>query len=95
MLNRKAMMRSPMTIEDHQNSRWIVYPLRLFDCCLETDGAVAVVVTTLERARDMRQTPVSIMSMLAAAAAPRIRGKPMARRRRRGSMRRPASSRRT
>jgi acetyl-CoA acetyltransferase len=69
MLNRKAMMRSPMTIEDHQNSRWIVYPLRLFDCCLETDGAVAVVVTTLERARDMRQMPVSIMSMHGAAAA--------------------------
>ena len=62
MLNKKAMMRKPMTIEDHQNSRWIVYPFRLFDCCQETDGGVAYVVTSAERARDLKHAPVYIMS---------------------------------
>jgi 17-hydroxy-3-oxo-4-pregnene-20-carboxyl-CoA lyase len=50
----------PITLEDHQRSRWIVEPLRLLDCCQESDGAVAVVVTSLERARDLRQAPARI-----------------------------------
>lgn len=62
MLNQKAMMRKPMTIEDHQNSRWIVYPYRLLDCCQQTDGAVALVVTSADRARDCRHAPVYIMA---------------------------------
>ena len=50
----------PITLADHQSSRWIVEPLHLLDCCQESDGAVAVVVTSLERARDLRQPAVRI-----------------------------------
>jgi acetyl-CoA acetyltransferase len=52
----------PITLEDHQNSRMIADPLHLLDCCLETDGACAVVVTTLERAKDLKQPPVRILA---------------------------------
>jgi acetyl-CoA acetyltransferase len=50
----------PITLEDHQNSRWIVEPLHLLDCCQETDGGQAMLVTSLERARDLKQAPVVI-----------------------------------
>lgn len=60
-LNPDAVMYGrPMTIEDHQNSRMISTPLRLLDCCLETDGGAAVIVTKADRARDLRQPPVYI-----------------------------------
>ncbi|MCL2543173.1 MAG: lipid-transfer protein [Nocardioidaceae bacterium] len=54
----------PITIEDHQASRMIADPLHLLDCCQESDGAVALVITSVERARDLRQTP----AIVAAAA---------------------------
>jgi acetyl-CoA acetyltransferase len=50
----------PITLEDHQNSRWIVEPLRLLDCCQESDGAQALIVTSAERARSLRQKPAII-----------------------------------
>lgn len=62
LLNRKAVATAPITIEDHQRSPWVIYPFRVLDCCLETDNAVALVVTSAERARDLRQAPVYIMA---------------------------------
>ena len=55
-----CMYGRPMTLDDHQNSRMIATPLHLLDCCLETDGGAAVIVTTPERATDLRQPPVFI-----------------------------------
>jgi acetyl-CoA acetyltransferase len=61
--NPRAMMRDrAMTLEDYLNSRLIADPLRLLDCCLETDGACAVLVTTRERARDLARPPVTILA---------------------------------
>jgi acetyl-CoA acetyltransferase len=52
--------RRPITLEEHQASPYIVEPLRLLDCCQESDGGQAILVTSLERARDLRQRPVVI-----------------------------------
>lgn len=57
-LNPAAVMRDPITIADHQASRFIVEPLHLLDCCLITDGGVCVIVTTAERAKDLAKPPV-------------------------------------
>lgn len=59
--NPRAVMHGrPMTLEDHQNSRMVAEPFHLFDCCLENDGACAVIVTTAERARDLAKPVVRI-----------------------------------
>ena len=58
---RAVMGGRPLTLEDHQASPMIADPHRLFDCCLESDGACAVVVTSEERARDLAKTPVEIL----------------------------------
>jgi len=58
----------PLTMEDHQSSRMIASPLRLFDCCQETDGGCAFVITTPERARDLPHPPAVIRGVAQASA---------------------------
>lgn len=60
MLNPQAIKHEPLTVEDHQASRFIVEPLHLYDYCLINDGGVALIMTTAERARDLRQRPVYV-----------------------------------
>jgi len=59
-LNPAAVMRQPITVDDHENARRIVEPLGLLDYCLINDGAVCIILTTAERARDLKQTPVLV-----------------------------------
>jgi acetyl-CoA acetyltransferase len=57
-MNPMAQFRDPITLEDHQNSRYIADPLRLLDCCLVSNGGIAVIVTSADRARSLQQPPV-------------------------------------
>ncbi|MCU1344683.1 MAG: hypothetical protein JWL70_949 [Acidimicrobiia bacterium] len=57
-MNPKALFRQPITVDDHQRSRWVAEPLHLLDCCMVSNGGIAVVVTTAERARALAQPPV-------------------------------------
>lgn len=63
VLNPAAMMRNPITVEDHQNSRFVCEPLHLLDYCQINDGAACVIVSSSERARSLKQRPVYISGM--------------------------------
>lgn len=59
--NPRAVMHGrPLTTDAYDHSRWIVEPFRLFDCCMENDGAAAVIVTSAERAADLRHPPAYV-----------------------------------
>ena len=60
-MNPMAQFRDPITLDDHQSSRWIAEPLRLLDCCLVSNGGIAVIVTSADRAASLRQPPVYVL----------------------------------
>jgi acetyl-CoA acetyltransferase len=63
LLTDNAIMKKPMTVDDHQASRMITDPFRLFDCSLESDGGAALVVSSSRRARDMAAHPVDVLGI--------------------------------
>src|SRR5437762_6876531 len=69
--NPKALLKDRVTVEDVLASRWIVKPLHLLDCCLETDNATCVIVTSAERARDLERKPVYVMGVAGRVNKPR------------------------
>jgi acetyl-CoA acetyltransferase len=61
--NPRAVMHGrPLTAEKYDESRWIVEPFHLYDCCMENDGAAALIVTTPERAEKLKQPPVYVLA---------------------------------
>jgi acetyl-CoA acetyltransferase len=60
-LNPKAYMRDPMTFDDYHDSRWVSWPFHLLDCCIVTDAGGAYVITSAERARDLKKKPVWVL----------------------------------
>ena len=103
--NPRAVMHGrPLTPEAYDDSRWIVEPFRLFDCCMENDGAAALILVSAERARDMRQRPAYLLGVAQGSEYRNARARPQradatrrraSRRWRRTSMRWPASRPRT
>ncbi|MGI5144627.1 thiolase family protein [Streptomyces sp. CA-106110] len=72
-LNPLAQLRDPITLADHQESRFVVEPFRLLDCCLVSNGGIAVIVTTADRAASLAQPPVSVMGWAQAHPGKRMR----------------------
>lgn len=66
---RAVMYGRPLTREQYDKSRWIVEPFHLYDCCMENDGAAALILTTPERARDLKQKAVLVMAAAQGASA--------------------------
>lgn len=62
-MNPAAIMRDPLSIDDYHQSRWIVEPFHLLDCTIVNNGAIAVIVTSPERATDLRQSPAYVVGM--------------------------------
>ncbi len=71
-LNPDAVRRDPLSLDDYLKSRWIVEPLRLFDCCQNNDNAACIIITSAERARDCKKTPVYISGMQGVHAGPQF-----------------------
>jgi len=70
--NPKAIAKERVTVQDVVGSRWIVKPLHLLDCCLETDNATCIIVASAERARDLKQRPIYIMGVAGRVSKPRV-----------------------
>ena len=68
LLNPNAVMKKPLTVEEHQASRYITAPLHLFDYCQTIGGACVVIVTSAERAKDAPHAPIYIAGMQGMAA---------------------------
>ena len=69
--NPKALMKQRVTVDDVVNSRWIVRPCaHLLDCCLETDNATCLIITSAERAKDLKQKPVYIRAVQGRSTKP-------------------------
>jgi acetyl-CoA acetyltransferase len=69
--NPKAYYKNRVTVEDVVNSRMICKPLHLLDCCVETDNATAIIITSAERAKDLRQIPALIRGVVGRVSKPR------------------------
>ncbi|MDR6534082.1 acetyl-CoA acetyltransferase [Caulobacter rhizosphaerae] len=65
MLNPEAFKRDALTMDDYLASRMVSDPLSVFDCCLVTDGAAAVVMTRADRARDLKRAPIKVLGAAA------------------------------
>ena len=70
--NPKAYYKNRVTVDDVLSSRMICKPLHLLDCCVETDNANCIIVTTMERAKDLKHTPAKILSVVGRCCKPRI-----------------------
>ena len=70
--NPKAYYRNRVTVDDVLSSRMICKPLRLLDCCVETDNANCIIVTSTDRAKDCRHTPATILSVVGRCSKPRM-----------------------